>query len=152
LPRGIRFAPINHNTITKEGFELKNEVRCIPTDQRDVDMSFQDEKRQHPRTRVTLPVIIETTHGFMDGQILDISVSGAFVLCQNFPNPTNKFFMAIANIPQLSLHIPVGAELIRTNTFGPDGHFTSHGMGVRFTKISAEDRKYISALVSGYIK
>ena len=115
-------------------------------------MSSQNEKRQHPRTKVALPVIIETAHGFMDGQILDISASGAFVLCRNFLKLTNKFYMAIANVPQLSRHLPVGAELIRTNTFGPDGHFTSQGMGVRFNNISTEDRKYISALVSGYIK
>ena len=115
-------------------------------------MSSQNEKRQHPRTKVALPVIIETAHEFMDGQILDISASSAFVLCRNFPELTNKFYMAIANVPQLSRHVPVGAELIRTNTFGPDGHFTSQGMGVRFTNISTKDRKYISALVSGYIK
>jgi hypothetical protein len=131
---------------------LKNEVKSNSTDHRDVNMYFQREKRQHPRTKVALPVIIETAHGFMEGQILDISASGAFVLCSNLPNPTNKFFMAIANIPQLTLHILVGAELIRTNTFGPDGDFISQGMGVRFTKISTEDRKCISALVSGYIK
>ena len=115
-------------------------------------MSFQNEKRQHPRAKVALPVIIETSHGFTDGQILDISASGAFVLCRNSLKPTNKFYMAIADVPQLNRHLPVGAELIRTNTFGPDGHFTSQGMGVRFTNISAEDRKYISALVSGYTK
>jgi len=115
-------------------------------------MSSQSEKRQHPRTKVAFPVIIETAHGFMDGQILDISASGAFVLCRNSLKLTNKFYMAIANVPQLSRHVPVGAELIRTNTFGPDGHVTSQGMGVRFTNISTEDRKCISALVSGYIK
>ena len=131
---------------------MQNEVKSKLTDQWDVKVSFQSEKRQHPRTKVALPVIIETAHGLIEGQILDISVSGAFVLCSNFPRPTNKFFMAIANIPQLTLHIPVGAELIRTNNFGPDGHLTSQGMGVRFTQISTEDRKSISALVSGYIK
>ena len=115
-------------------------------------MSFQNEKRQHPRTKVAFPVIIETAHGFTDGQILDISASGAFVLCRNLPKLANKFYMAIANVPQLSRHVPVGAELIRTNTFGPDGHFTSQGMGVRFNNISTEDRKYICALVSGCIK
>ena len=115
-------------------------------------MSFQNEKRQHPRTKVVLPVIIETAHGFTDGQILDISASGAFVLCRNSLKPTNKFYMAIADVPQLNRHLPVGAELIRTNTSGPDGHFTSHCMGVRFTNISTEDRKYISALVCGYTK
>ena len=115
-------------------------------------MSSQNEKRQHPRTKVAFPVIIETAHGFMDGQILDISANGAFVLCRNFLKLTNKFYMAIANVPQLSHHLPVGAELIRTKTFGPDGHFTFQGMGVRFTNISTEDRKYICALVSGCIK
>ena len=148
----MRFALINHKSITKEAFELKNQVNGNPTDWRDVGMSFQNEKRQHPRTKVTLPVIIETAHGFTDGEILDISASGAFVLSRNFLKLTNKFYMAIANVPQLSRHIPVGAALIRTNTFSPDGHFTSQGMGVRFTNISTEDRKYISALVSGYIK
>jgi len=115
-------------------------------------MSFKNEKRQHPRTKVALPVIIETAHGFTDGQILDISASGALVLCRNSLKLTNKLYMAIADVPQLGRHLPVGAELIRTNTLGPDSHFTSQGLGVRFTHISTEDRKYISALVSGYIK
>jgi hypothetical protein len=60
--------------------------------------------------------------------------------------------MAIANVPQLGRHLPVGVELIRTNSFGTDSHFTSQGLGVRFTNISTEDRKYISALVSGHIE
>ncbi len=113
-------------------------------------MSFQNEKRQHPRTKVAFPVIIETAHGFTDGQILDISASGALVLCRNSLKLTKKLYMAIANVPQLDRHLPVGAELIRTNTFGPDSHITSQGLGVRFTNISSEDRKYISALVSEY--
>ena len=40
-------------------------------------MSLQDEKRQHPRTKVTLPVIVETTQGFQGGEILNISAGGA---------------------------------------------------------------------------
>jgi Tfp pilus assembly protein PilZ len=114
-------------------------------------MSFQNEKRQHPRTKVAFPVIIETSHGFTDGQIVDISAGGAFLLCRNSFKLTNKIYMAIANVPQLSRHLPVGAELIRTNTFGSDDHFICKGVGVRFIRISTEDRKYISALVSGHI-
>lgn len=118
----------------------------------EIRMSSQYEKRRHPRTRVTLPVMIETSRGFTDAKILNISANGAFIIAQNSFKLTNKFYMAIANVAKLYLHIPVEAELIRSNSLSTDGNFTYRGLGVRFTKISTEDQEFISALISGRLK
>ena len=115
-------------------------------------MSSQYEKRQHPRTKITLPVIIETAKGFTDGKILNISANGAFIISQNSLKLTNKFYMAIANVANLYLHIPVEAVLIRSNSLATDENSMYRGIGVRFTKISTEDQQFISALVSGRLK
>ena len=46
------------------------------------------------------------------------------------------------NAPEKSLHVK--AEVVWSNKYGPDDEISPRGMGVRFLKISSQDRKFIA--------
>jgi hypothetical protein len=46
------------------------------------------------------------------------------------------------NAPEKSLHVK--AEVVWSNKYGPDDEINPRGMGVRFLKISSQDRKFIA--------
>jgi hypothetical protein len=50
------------------------------------------------------------------------------------------------NAPEKSLHVK--AEVVWSNKYGPDDEINPGGMGVRFLKISSQDRKLIAKEVS----
>ena len=109
-------------------------------------------KRQYPRVSVPWGVLIETPEGFVDGKIKDISADGAFIWCREALEVNNKIFMALINIPMLNLHLPVCAQVIRLENGCLDCETNDHGIGVRFTKMSASDREFITDTVSGHVK
>jgi hypothetical protein len=50
------------------------------------------------------------------------------------------------NAPTKSLHVK--AEVVWSNEYGPNDEINPRGMGVRFLKISSQDRKLIAKEVS----
>jgi hypothetical protein len=50
------------------------------------------------------------------------------------------------NSPEKSLHVK--AEVVWSNIYGPDDEINPRGMGVRFLKISSQDRKFIATEVN----
>lgn len=109
-------------------------------------------KRQHPRVSVPWGVLIETPDGFIDGKIKDISADGAFIWCREALEVNDKIYMALINIPMLNLHLPVRAQVIRLENGCLDCETNHHGIGVRFTKMSAADREFITDTVSEHVK
>jgi len=113
-------------------------------------MQILKDKRRFPRIDVELPIFIDTTCGCTSGKIFNISAGGAFIQCSNSLTIPENFILAITNLPQLYLHLPVKAELIWSNGYEQEGNSLFREIGVEFREISDVDREYISALVSGY--
>lgn len=113
-------------------------------------MKILKEKRRFPRIDVELPIFIDTICGFTDGKTLNISAGGAFIRCSNSLTIPERFYLAITNLPQVYLHLPVKAELIWSNGYEGEGNSVYREIGVEFTEISDADRQFISALVCGY--
>ena len=109
-------------------------------------------KRQYPRVSVPWSVLIETSDGFKEGKIKDISADGAFIWYQEALEVDDKICMALVNIPKLKLHLPVCAQVIRLENGCPDSETNHHGIGVRFTKMSTADRQFISNTISEHVK
>jgi len=74
----------------------------------------------------------------MHGETRDISPQGAFIRCRN-PLNLNEVFDMVVDVPEKSLNI-----------HGPDDKITPRGMGVRFVKISKEDRRIIAQKLDHY--
>lgn len=106
------------------------------------------DKRQYDRMCISLPVFIETSNGFLEGEVENISVGGAFIKCTNSLSIGEIIYIAIAKIPELHRHLLAKAQLIWKNNAGCNNGGMSQGLGVKFTKFDEVDQEVILALVS----
>lgn len=113
-------------------------------------MKILKEKRRFPRIDVELPIFIDSTCGYTAGKTLNISAGGAFIRCSNSLTIPERFYLAITNVPQVHLHLPVKVELVWSNGLGQEGNLNFREIGVEFSKISDEDRECISTLILDY--
>ena len=93
-------------------------------------MDDEIEKRQHPRMPITLPARMVTTVGVLEGEIENISLSGAFIRYQEQLEPGDRLTV-IAKLPtnpSFSSH----AEVVWSRMPRPEDEETSRGMGVKF--------------------
>ena len=67
-------------------------------------------------------------------------------MCCARPLRLNEVFHMSINAPEKSLHVK--AEVVWSNIYGPDDEINPRGMGVRFLKISSQDRKFIAKEVN----
>jgi len=103
--------------------------------------------KQHisPKANLRWQVNALTPEGPLEGVTKDISTRGAYVCCAR-PLRLNEVFHMSINSPKKSLNVK--AEVVWSNIHGPDDEITPRGMGVRFLKISSQDRKFIAKEVS----
>ena len=93
------------------------------------------------------PISAHVGSRVIHGEAKDISPFGAFIRCRK-PLNLNEIFDMVVDTPARSLNIQ--AEVVWSNIYGPDDSITPRGMGVRFVKISSEDRKVIEKEVGQY--
>jgi c-di-GMP-binding flagellar brake protein YcgR len=110
------------------------------------------EQRRYPRADADWLVMIDTPQGFLSARTIDISAGGAFICSQKSIEKFAEVHMSFFDIPLLNRPLPVKAEVIRSNIHCTYDELRPHGAGVRFTEISAEDRKLISTLVSDHLE
>jgi hypothetical protein len=93
-------------------------------------MAAKIEKRQHPRLPITLPAILVTASGVIEGEIENISLSGAFIRCQEQVEPGERLTVVaeLPTNPSFSSH----AEVVWSRVPGPSEEGTNPGMGVKF--------------------
>ena len=94
-----------------------------------------------PRANLRWQVNAVTPEGPLGGVTKDISTRGAYVCCAR-PLRLNEVFHMSINSPEKSLNVK--AEVVWSNIYGPDDEINPRGMGVRFLKISSQDRKFIA--------
>ncbi|MDH3555752.1 MAG: PilZ domain-containing protein [Deltaproteobacteria bacterium] len=98
-------------------------------------------KRGHhyPKVDAKYPVVVLTADGAMRGETKHISTQQAFVRCKD---PLRLYDVASMSI-QFSKEEAILAEgeVIWSNRYGPDDEITPRGMVVRFTRLSAKERK-----------
>ena len=99
--------------------------------------------KQHisPKANLRWQVNALTPEGPLEGVTKDVSTRGAYVCCAR-PLRLNEVFHMSINSPEKSLNVK--AEVVWSNIYGPDDEITPRGMGVRFLKISSQDRKFIA--------
>ena len=110
-------------------------------------------KRGHhyPKVDAKYPVVVLTADGAMRGETKHISTQQAFVRCKD---PLRLYDVASMSI-QFSEEEAILAEgeVIWSNRYGPDDEITPRGMVVRFTRLSAKERKRLhDTIVKQYKK
>lgn len=103
------------------------------------------ENRRHRRVKMKWPVVMTTINGLVDGRTHNISLSGAFIRCPQKPKLEDNFRLVMTTKDRLIL---VNAEVVWSNGHKSEGKSTHHEMGVRFTKLSSNDRTFLSGVIS----
>jgi PilZ domain len=89
-----------------------------------------DDRRQHQRMAVSWPASMETSDGTIRVTLQNISLGGAFVVCQNPLPLKHQFNLGIDPPDFAALHLK--AEVVWSNINVPDDRVVNRGMGVRF--------------------
>ncbi|MGD8254921.1 MAG: PilZ domain-containing protein [Syntrophobacterales bacterium] len=103
------------------------------------------ENRRHRRARIKWPVVMTTSDGLVDGHTQNVSLGGAFIRCQQEPDVEDNFRLVMSTKDRLVL---VNAEIVWSNGRKSEGKSAYHEMGVRFTKLSGNDRTFLNGVIS----
>jgi LysM repeat protein len=100
------------------------------------------EKRQHPRVSFDWPVTLISSDGTtILGRVKDISRGGVRIHVETVLQINEQVRLAI-EIPEANDVISATGEIFRTTVLDDQSSPLTHGLSIRFTKISKEDCKY----------
>ena len=112
---------------------------------------MKEDKRSYPRAKIRWPVVVESDQGKINGVTSNLTPDGLFIHCES-PLRLNHVIELTIDIPNSSQTLTAKAEVIWSNRYGPDDEISPRGMGVRFTSISSEARKFIAQSALNYFK
>jgi len=112
--------------------------------------AVQKERRQDRRVDITLPAKMKTPRGTIEAETKNISIGGAFICCHK-PLPLGENFRLTINAPNQD-PLTVEAEVVWSNINVPDEKIVNRGMGVRFIRITEDDREFLKKAISAGLK
>ncbi len=107
---------------------------------------LKEEKRDCSRVEGFWPVSIDTAHGPIHGEVKNISLTGAFILVPELPDPNQALRLAI-DIPEYAYAILATAQMVRFELYNGNAHGDIYGVGVLFLEMSEEDRQFLVSTV-----
>ncbi|MDH3851974.1 MAG: PilZ domain-containing protein [Deltaproteobacteria bacterium] len=102
----------------------------------------KQEKRVHPRTKVSWPVSIISTKGLTKGAIKNISKGGALIRCRELPKTDESLALSIELSDHL-LNVSAIVEKVRLNIDDSDTASPSYDLAVRFLGIDVDQRRHL---------
>jgi uncharacterized protein (TIGR02266 family) len=112
---------------------------------------MSQDRRAYPRANFKWPVLVKTAERSFEGVTINIGPDGVFVGCSK-PLKLNEVTELAIKIPNSDRILKARAEVVWSNIYGPDDDISPRGMGVKFTKISSDDRKFIATAALGHLK
>ncbi len=106
-------------------------------------MSTEKKAREYSRAKVSWPLSILSVEGPLEGEVKDISLTGALIHCHELPDPDRPIPLAI-EIPEQNHSIFATGEMIRLDIEEAEADHPSFLVGVRFAEISEEDLSFLS--------
>ena len=107
--------------------------------------------RHFARAKIKWPVSMSTVDRSADGVTLNLSPNGAYIGCAN-PLRLNEVFDVTIDVPNSDSSIQATVEVVFSNIYGPDDAISPRGMGVRFLKISSQDRQIIAREILQHLR
>jgi c-di-GMP-binding flagellar brake protein YcgR len=104
------------------------------------------ERRRCSRVLLGCPVMVTSSLGIMMGQIIDISLGGAFICCKK-PLSLKEILELQFRISPASPTLTLRGEVVRTDVHCLANEIRCHGMGVQFNEISPDNRRVIQGFV-----
>ncbi|MGD8373149.1 MAG: PilZ domain-containing protein [Syntrophobacterales bacterium] len=104
------------------------------------------EKREYSRMQVVWPASIDTSRGPIEGEVISISLGGAFIQLEEMPDVAEALDLSM-EIPEHHYAVFVSAEPVRFDVYESDDAPFSYGLGVRLRDLSREDFEFLSTNV-----
>lgn len=104
------------------------------------------EKRRHPRIAVSWRAVIEQSDRRAEVRLKDVSLGGAFVVCEE-PLALNQRFKISIDIPDLE-SLPLNAEVVWSNVNIPRDKVVNRGMGIRFIENEEKERRQLQEAIT----
>ena len=108
------------------------------------------EKRLQPRVEIRWPVTVITTQAKIEGEMHNVSSSGAFISCKDALSLAGSFFIIIKPPDRQTMSVAgkaVWTTILETNEGSP-----SLGVGVQFTNMTRGDRDFLRRLLTSDYK
>jgi Tfp pilus assembly protein PilZ len=109
-----------------------------------------EEKRQYPRVEISWQASLENSNPPQEIRLRDISLGGAFVICQE-PLALQDQFKITINLPDRE-PLQLNAEVVWSNASMPLEKVVYRGMGVRFIKNEEEKRQQLQDAISAALE
>ena len=107
-------------------------------------MFKQEDRRRYPRAKIKFPVVRMAAEDLVDGEILDLSLGGAFIRCSTTPDVHDKVYIVISAKGRL---ISITGEVVWSDVNEFNSKTALGGMGVRFEKILNGDRRFLLDII-----
>lgn len=111
--------------------------------------SYWEEKRQYARAGIVWPVSIETSQGIIRAKTKDLSLGGAFIVCQK-PLPLKEQFRITIDVPDKE-PLTFTSEVVWSNINVPDDKIVIRGMGIRFIQNTDKVLESLNTSISAYL-
>ncbi len=109
-----------------------------------MNLDLWTEKRQYPRASLNWPVTLISNEGTtILGRVKDMSRGGVLVHVETILKIDEQVRLAI-EIPEVNDVVSAIGKITRTRVLDEQNSSFTHGLSIRFTKISEEDCKYFS--------
>lgn len=109
-----------------------------------------EEKRQYPRVELSWPAFFEKSEQRLEAQLKDISLGGAFVICQQ-PLALQDQFKVTFILPDQN-HLQLNAEVVWSNINMPSEKVVNRGMGIRFINNEDQQRQILQDAIAVALK
>jgi len=107
-----------------------------------------EEQKQHTRTGVVWPITMKTSQKVISAGIKDVTIEGAFIVCQN-PLPLKEQFRIAMDIPNQE-PIAFAAEVVWSNSNVPEDKVITRGMGIKFLQNTEKVRESLNNAINLY--
>lgn len=109
-----------------------------------------EENRQHPRVEISWQAFLEKPERSQEAQLTDISLGGAFVICQD-PLALQDQFKIILDVPDHGA-LPLSAEVVWSNVNMPREKVVNRGMGIRFINNEERERQILQDAITAVLE
>ena len=110
-------------------------------------MAAERQRRKHHRVLVNWPVVVVTPQRYIGGEVRNISVGGASVVCSRDPGRFEPL--------RLAIKIPTDEELVQATGIvvwsrpeAKPNDFYGCQTGIRFTSLMGKSLQYLNAAIS----
>ena len=114
-------------------------------------MSVEREKRKYYRVLVNWPVVVVTPQRYIGGEVRNISIGGATVVCTRDPGRSEPLRLAI-KIPTSEELLQVTGIVVWSKLQAQPNDLSGYETGIRFTSFMGKSLQYLDEAISECLK